>query len=246
VPALALGNPELLVERLTSYEAGYRGEFDRRVQFTFDVYYSVVKDFVSALLPSANPAFGAWVAPRGVPVSDRAALEVAVLEALGPGSGLTNLRDGSAAIVYSYGNAGRATEWGIEAGGTVEVTPQLHLGGNYTYFGYSVDEGVALVPGDLISPNTPTHKGNLKAGYTARRFDAWSAFNFTTAHEWSSGFFQGRIPPSRTIDMGFGYSLSSRIRAHVTGTNLFDLSVYHIYGGSIDRRRVLFGLTGYL
>ncbi|MDH3424705.1 MAG: TonB-dependent receptor, partial [Gemmatimonadota bacterium] len=105
VPALALGNSDLDVERLTSYEAGYRGEFDRRIQLTVDVYYSVVRDFVSALLPSANPAYGPWTAPAAVPASDRAALETAVLDALGPGSGLTNLSDGSSAIVFSYGNA---------------------------------------------------------------------------------------------------------------------------------------------
>jgi outer membrane receptor protein involved in Fe transport len=247
VPALGLGNPSLGVEHVTSYETGYRGEFHRRVQITADAYYSIVRDFVSALLPYANSAYGLWTAPAAVPQSARAGLEAAVLGALGPGSGLTRLHDaaGTTAIVYSYGNAGRATERGVELGAGFEVTPSVHLEGNYTYFGYTVDQGVPLVPGDLIVPNTPKHKGNLRASFTRSRFDVWGGANVTTAHDWSSGFFRGRIPPSQQMDAGLGYVLTSTIRLHAIVTNLFDQRTYHIYGGSIDRRRVLTGLTGY-
>ena len=245
VPALALGNPELDVEHVTSYEAGYRGEFDRRVQFTVDGFYSVVRDFVSALLPFANPAYGPWTAPEAVDPSVRGALEDAVHGALGSASGLTRLSDGTTAVVFSYGNAGRATEWGVELGAAVEVTPRVHLEGNYSFFDYEVDTGVPLVPGDLIVPNTPTHKGNLRASYTGQRFDAWAGLNFTTAHDWSSGFFQGRIPASQRVDAGLGYLINPRVRVHAIATNVFDQATYHIYGGSLDRRQVLVGLTAY-
>ncbi|MBL0171164.1 MAG: TonB-dependent receptor [Gemmatimonadaceae bacterium] len=121
---------------------------------------------------------------------------------------------------------------------------RIRVDGNYSYFGYTIDEGVPLVPGDLIAPNTPKHKGNLRASYTAGRFDAWGGVNVTSAHEWSSGFFQGRIPSSQRIDAGAGYLVRPRVRLHTIATNLFDQRTYQIYGGSIDRRRVLAGVTG--
>ena len=133
----------------------------------------------------------------------------------------------------------------MEFGAGVEVTKQVRITGNYSYFDFTVDEGVPLVPGDLIVPNTPRHKGNVRASFTASRFDAWSSASFATAHDWSSGFFRGRIPSNQRIDGGLGYLLRSKVRVHATATNLFDQRTYHIYGGSIDRRRVLAGLTGY-
>ncbi|MEQ1692073.1 MAG: TonB-dependent receptor, partial [Gemmatimonas sp.] len=199
VPALALGNSSLDVEHVNSFEVGYRRELDRRVSFTVDGYYSVVRDFVSALLPYANSAYSPWTAPASVSPSAKAALEGAVHGALGAGSGLTRLNDaaGTTAIVYSYGNAGRATEWGMEFGAAFELSKRVRITGNYSYFDFTVDEGVPLVPGDLIVPNTPRHKGNVRASFTASRFDAWSSASFATAHDWSSGFFRGRIPSNQ-------------------------------------------------
>ncbi len=248
VPALALGNPDLDVEYVTSYEVGYRGEVRERLQLSVDAYYSVVRDFVSALLPYANPALGPWTAPAAVQdPAVREALEDAVLSALGPASGLTRLNDASetTVIAYSYGNAGRATEWGVELSAAVEVTPRMHVEGNYTYFEYEVDAGVPLVPGDLIVPNTPRHKANVRIGYTGSQFDAWAGANVKTAHDWSSGFFQGRVPSSQRIDAGVGYLVLPRVRVHAVATNLLDEATYHIYGGSVDRRRILVGLTAY-
>ncbi len=247
VPALGLGNPDLGVEHITSYELGYRHAFDKRVNFTIDGFYSVVRDFVSALLPYANSAYAPWTAPASVSPAARGALERAVLGALGPGSGLTRLNDGArtSAIVFSYGNAGRATEWGVEFGGGLAVSRTVHIDANYSYFGYRVDDGVPLVPGDLIVPNTPAHKGNVRVAYTASRFDTWTRATAASAHDWSSGFFRGRIPSTGTVDAGAGFLMSQRVRVHTIATNLFDQRRYRIYGGSIDRRRVLAGVTGF-
>lgn len=247
VPALALGNRDLGVERAVSWEAGYRGELRERVQLTVDGYYSVIEDFVSALLPNANPAYGPWTAPPSVDPSIRGELEAAVLAAVGPGAGLTRLDDEqrTTATVFSYGNAGRATDWGVEIGLGLELTPRLHLDGSYTWFDYRVDEGVPLVPGDLIVPNTPEHKGALQARYTSLGLDAWARLTVKSAFDWSSGIFRGRIPASERVDAGVGYVIGERLRAHAAATNLLDEATYHIYGGSIDRRRVLVGLTAY-
>lgn len=248
VPALALGNSDLDVERVVSYEVGYRGEWSERIQLTVDGFYSVVRDFVSALLPGANSFYADWTAPETLDPSVRVQVETAVRNALGPASGLSRLDDAarSTAVVFSYGNAGRATEWGLELGASVEVSPGLRIDGTYSYFDYRVDSGVPTVPGDLIVPNTPTHKGGLQVHYVGGRLDAWSGLDFKTGHQWVSGPFRGRVSASQRIDAGAGYILGDRIRIHVTGTNIFDQSVFHIYGGSIDRRRILFGLTAYM
>ncbi len=67
VSALALGNSQLDVETVTAYELGWKGDFDR-VFVTTSVYFNQLENFVTDLLPGANPAaFPYWTAPAAVP-----------------------------------------------------------------------------------------------------------------------------------------------------------------------------------
>ncbi|GBD31952.1 Colicin I receptor [bacterium HR33] len=60
--ALALGNAELDVEKVTGWEIGYKGNFAGRGFFTIDGYLNELKNFVTDLLPASlhpgtNPLF---------------------------------------------------------------------------------------------------------------------------------------------------------------------------------------------
>lgn len=54
---LYLGNPKLITEKITGYEIGYKGVFDNRVFLTLDVYYNVLKDFITDLGPTGESIF---------------------------------------------------------------------------------------------------------------------------------------------------------------------------------------------
>ncbi|MBL0171165.1 MAG: TonB-dependent receptor [Gemmatimonadaceae bacterium] len=123
VPALALGNPTLDVEHVTSYEVGFRREIARRVNLTLDGYYSVVRDFVSALLPYANPTFGRWTAPASVDASARGAVESAVVAALGQPRALRACRTPQAPRPLSTLRKRRSGDGtGVEVGVAVELS----------------------------------------------------------------------------------------------------------------------------
>lgn len=248
IPVLAIGNPDLDVEHSTTVELGYKGQIGNRVFLTIDAYYSRFSNFVTDLLPGANPAFALWTAPSAVgsasevvesTVRDQLVASGAALAA----AGLTRLPDGSTAIVVSIGNAGDADVYGIEFGAGVQMTDELRVDANYTYFTWSVDSS-SVVPGDLVLANTPRHKANVSVWYRGYQgLDVGVSARIQEGFDWAAGIFFGPIPSSQTVDVTASYQVNPRLRIHGVATNLLDQRRYQIYGGSLIGRRALGGLT---
>ena len=73
-PVLALGNEDLVVESVRTWEVGYRGIFAGQMLLTLDYYRTRSSNLVTSLLPQVgtvlgrlNPRFGPWQAPAGLP-----------------------------------------------------------------------------------------------------------------------------------------------------------------------------------
>jgi len=66
--ALALGNSDLKVEKVTGWELGYKGSLSNKAYVTTDLYLNKLKDFVTDLLPAVNPAFPTFALTDGVNV----------------------------------------------------------------------------------------------------------------------------------------------------------------------------------
>jgi outer membrane receptor protein involved in Fe transport len=66
--ALALGNADLKVEKVTGWEFGYKGSLSNKAYVTADLYLNKLKDFVTDLLPGVNPAYPAFSLTDGVDV----------------------------------------------------------------------------------------------------------------------------------------------------------------------------------
>jgi outer membrane receptor for ferrienterochelin and colicins len=56
-PVLALGNSDLKVETVLGWELGYKGSVSNSLYFSADFYINELENFVTDLLPGANPAF---------------------------------------------------------------------------------------------------------------------------------------------------------------------------------------------
>jgi iron complex outermembrane receptor protein len=67
-PALALGNSDLKVEKVTGWEFGYKGSLSSKAYVTADFYLNKLKDFVTDLLPGVNPAYPTFSLTNGVNV----------------------------------------------------------------------------------------------------------------------------------------------------------------------------------
>jgi iron complex outermembrane receptor protein len=66
--ALALGNANLEVEKVTGWELGYKGNLSDKAYVTLDGYINELRDFVTDLLPGVNPAYPSFALTDGVDV----------------------------------------------------------------------------------------------------------------------------------------------------------------------------------
>jgi len=247
VPVVARGNRNLQVETTLGFEAGYRGDLSDKVYLTVDAYLNRIRNFVTDLLPGVNAtSFPYWTAPSAVPAAFRPALVDAVrtnLQASSPTAsrGLTR-ENGNTAIVVSYANAGKVTQYGIEAGMGWQLTRSLRTDGTLTLFDYSVDLS-QVAAGDSLLPNTPSAKGTLSLSYAERALSAATSLRVVKGYSWAAGVYAGYIEPNVSLDANVGYDLSNNLKFFLNGTNVFDNRKFSIYGGSVNGRRILGGVT---
>src|SRR5262249_5711132 len=140
VPVEAMGNRDLKVETTLGLEAGYRGDLSNKVYFTLDAYLNRIRDFVTDLLPVSAisiKSYPYWTAPSSLSAATRTALVAAVKTNLTAssafaGANLTRDTQGNTVIGLSYANAGKVTQYGIEAGLGWQITRSLRTDGTLT------------------------------------------------------------------------------------------------------------------
>jgi len=237
-----LGNPNLVPQTVLSYEAGYNGQFGRRVFFTLDAYDAHIENFTTAALAGVNSAYAPWTAPNQVLPADRPVVESAVRSTLPVAArGLTRLANDSTAIVQSYANLGTVDEWGVELGSSVSLTRSLTFSASYTWYDFVVRQKVV---GDTLVPNTPQHKGALALEYTGRQgltlgVDA----RIVARYSWVSGVWRGDVPASQTVNVKAGCRINPHLRVYANATNVLNQQRFQMFGGSVIGRRVLAGMT---
>lgn len=238
-PALARGNDDLDVEKVTGYEIGYKGIINDNFLLTADLYYNRLTNFVTDLLPGINPAYPNYEIPDEISSSRRVIVERFMDENISPG--FTTLPDGSHALVVSYANAGEVDEWGFEFSATYRFLSNAFISGNYSFFDFKVNDNAL---GDMLEPNTPKHKLNLGLNYkNAEGLDLNINLRYVDKFEWASGVFQGQVPSYVTLNCATGYKIDTDIRLGLTVTNLLNNEHYELFGGSINGRRALAAIT---
>lgn len=269
---MALGNDSLRVEQVTGWELGYKGNFSNKGYLTIDGYINQLKNFVTDLLPGVNPAFPSYGLTATVNVQNKLdSLDTRITQLLGAGAisaaqataikaNIAALRAGYVSLagglgpllatvssggtragVFSYTNAGKVTERGVEVGVGYYLTNEIKLEGSYTFFDFDVQQAQA---GDSLLPNTPKHKGTFTASYRgAQGLDASVSGRIVDAFSWAAGAYAGPIPSSEIVDLNLGYRVNNYVRLFAVGTNVLDQKRFGIYGGSVNGRRVLGGVS---
>jgi outer membrane receptor protein involved in Fe transport len=274
-PALALGNADLKVEKVTGWEFGYKGSPSNKAYVSVDLYLNKLKDFVTDLLPGVNPAFPSFALTEGVDVpAELTAIDqrIQALQAQGAltpqqaaqlrapiplllggygqlqagtqlqgANALATLPDGSRAIVLSYTNAGDVTERGMELGVGYQFTPEIRGDASFTGFDFTVNSQAL---GDQLLPNTPSKKATFSLSYAGQQgIDADVTVRLVDGYQWAAGIFQGYVPSSEFVNVSAGYRFNNYVRVFATATNVFDEQRFQLYGGSVNGRRVLGGVT---
>jgi iron complex outermembrane receptor protein len=240
---LAVGNRDLDLERIKTWEIGYKGLVGGRGLVTVDYYRATSRNFVTDLLPQLGTAlgrintnFGPWQAPPGLPAE-----AADLIRRLAPPT-LSNNVDGSTIIAAaSYSNFGAVTTEGIDVGVTSYLARGWRSSLAYSWFDFEIQDEL---PGfaSLLLPNSPEHKASAGLAYERPRFGASLDARWVEAFRWGVGSFVGTVESYTTVDLSAHYDLSDNIVAELNVANLLDNGHWESFGGDILRRRLLAGL----
>lgn len=242
IPILAVGNENLQVEQITSYEIGYSGIYAGKLYVTADYYRNDVHNFVTDLLGGVNPAFGPYRPPAGVQ-PQVANLILATLAGIPQLARLipamTNLPTGQPAFVLSYTNAGEVETEGAEIAINLYLTENWLLDANYSWFDFEVTEQTAV--GDVLLPNAPETKFNAGISYRTPTWDVGLKYRWVDGFDWAAGIFVGPVPSYDVLNLNGSYRFGD-FTFGVNISNLTDNEHWESFGGDILQRRAL----GYL
>lgn len=184
--------PKLQVEKIQTFELGYKAQIGKRVYLDASAYYNNSDNFLSPAVNVAtdrgdlvdhdnNPATPNIQRYRGYAIR-RGAEEIGNITAVTP------LPDGSrgADLVLTYVNFGQVATYGFDLGLNVSIIEGLTGVLNYSYFGFDLDESDPKNDGNRngkvdandLAINTPDHKIGVglnfsKGGFFASAFGRW-------------------------------------------------------------------------
>jgi len=230
-PVYARGNKNLSVEKIDGYEIGYKGIFlENKAFISLDAYYNKATNFVTDLLPGVNPDY-AFNPPPGFPAG---------LSEVARSNGIY-YANGRPQVVYSYTNAGKVDERGVELGLVYYVNDEIHLDGAWTWYDFEVKEQQL---GDILLPNAPKHKFSFGVTYKNKSgFDASLMGRNVQPFRWAAGVFQGQIEPYTLLSLSAGWQATQQVHIGGAVSNLLDHKVYQIFGGSVIGRQAIGNLT---
>jgi outer membrane receptor for ferrienterochelin and colicins len=236
IPILALGNGNLEVEEITSYEVGYNGIFGSQLFLTLDYYQSEVENFVTDLLPGVNPAFPGYTAPSFLPAPVAAQVVGTLRGGLGPNfAGLTTI-NGQPTLVLSYANSGVVDTQGIDVGLNYYITNRWVADFSYSWFDFEVK---AQNERDQLLPNAPENKFNTGLAYNGDRFSASAKYRWVDEFPWAAGVFVGNVPSYSVVDLGFLFKLNQSWAIGLDVSNALDDEHFESFGGDLLNRRAL-------
>ncbi len=238
VPVLALGNEQLEVEEITSYEVGYSGIVDGKFLVNLTYYQSELENFVTELLPLVNPAYSPYRPPAELSPAQQAAVLAALQAALPPDLYAVMSNDPSGSPLFaarSYTNFGKVDAEGAELGFSY-FFEDWELFVNYSWFDYTIKEQLA---GSELYPNSPENR--VSAGFTFTRptFDVSVRGRWVDSFVWSAGLFTGEVPSYEVVDLNANYRFAERWQLGLYVSNAIDNDHFETFGGDMLRRRAI-------
>jgi iron complex outermembrane receptor protein len=240
IPILALGNENLRVEEITSYEIGYSGLIARKLIFNINYYRSQLKNFVTDMLPFVNPDYGPYTPPSNLPPEIQNAILGTLEQNLPPDlfAFMSNSLEDRSAIfaVVSCTNAGKVNTQGVELGLKYFFNKYLTADFNYTWFDFAVREELIEDP---ILPNAPEHRFNFGVTYASDRIDVSMQYRWVDDFPWGAGIFSGHVHSYALVDFIANYHFKKGFSLGFNISNLLNNKHYEIFGGDILRRNIV-------
>lgn len=249
IPILALGNDDLEVEEIETWEIGYSGVLGGRALLTAEYYNSSAKNFISDLLPNVSAAgrlnsdFQFYRPPAELNPMAQAILlqQLQGLVAMNPSlAALSNNFDGSPILAaLTYTNFGEVDTEGVDVGLQWHVSRPWRLDLSYSWFDFEIVDPAAGPLRDQLKANAPENSFSAGILYTADRWDAGLNFRWVDDFEWQAGVFDGEVPSYELLDLTANFRATDSISLGVNVSNLTDEEHWQAFGGDILERRAL-------
>ncbi|HEY6829484.1 MAG TPA: TonB-dependent receptor [Gemmatimonadaceae bacterium] len=234
-------------------ELGYKGTIGSRVAVTADGWRQVRHDFTFFSVVTPNVFFdrtslqtyltGAFSA-AGVPNAATTAATFAQafaslpLGTVQPDSKAVGAND----IVLSYRNFARVSNWGIDLGQEVVITPLLSAAATYSFLNKNLFTSGEL-QGDEVALNAPRHKGSLALRFhdDVRAFGAELRGRHVSAFPVHAGVYNRDVATYNLLDATTTWRprWTPGLTWGVTATNLLNHSHYEFAGGAALGRLVV-------
>jgi iron complex outermembrane receptor protein len=249
VPFLAVGNENLDVEKIQTWELGYSGILGQRTFLTADLFYNKVKGFVRTGVPNigptgrVNPDFGPYMAPSALPPELAAALEATLQAALTDFlyPFLSNPTANEPLLAFiTLANVGRLESRGLELSLDHAFDDNWTMDVNYTWLDFDYQEEL---PGSPLGFNSPEHRLSLGVSYVGDRLAASASYRWVDSYRFTEAVVNGVIESYGVTNLVVNYGLSDAFEIGLNVSNLLDDRHYEVFTGDILERRALVNLT---
>lgn len=250
IPILALGNANLEVEEIETWEVGYTGVLGGRALLTVDYYDSTAENFISDLLQAVgpdgtrlNPDFPFYQPPSNLPGPVQTAL-LQTLQGLAAQNSLigflSNDPDGNPILgLATYTNFGEVDTQGIDLGLQWHVSRPWTFNVNYSWFDFDIVQAPSEELEGQLQPNAPEHSFSTGLLYAQDRWDVGVNFRWVEEFEWQAGVFEGTVPSYELVDLTANFRATDNVSFGVNVSNLLDEEHYQAFGGDVLERRAL-------
>jgi len=248
IPILALGNANLDVEKIKTWELGYTGVLGGNVLLTAEYYNSNSKNFISDLLPNLGAAgrlnddFQSYSPPEDLPEPVRVAL-LQTLQGLAAGNPLlaflSNNFDGAPILALAtYTNFGEVDTQGVDLGLQWHISRPWTAQLNYSWFDFNIVDSGGL-PEDQLQPNAPENSVSLGLSYVVDQWDAALNYRWVDEFNWVVGVFDGVVESYNLVDLVANYRVTDSVKLGLNVSNLLDEQHWEAFGGDLLGRRAL-------
>ncbi len=250
---LALGNKDLELEEVKTFEIGYSGILGGKAFLTVDYYNSENTNFITDLLPQLGTSLGRinnnflfYRPPAALPAPAAQALLAAIFQAIQLNpllAVLSNNLDGTPILAAaSYTNFGDVDTQGADLGLNYYFGDGWNFSFSYSWFDFDIQSADPTLR-NILLPNSPETKGSVGVVYTADRWDGSASARWSDGFRWAVGPFQGDVDSYTTVDLVGNYVVNDAIKLGLNVANLFDDEHWESFGGDLLGRRALGSVT---
>ncbi|SET92535.1 TonB-dependent receptor [Hymenobacter actinosclerus] len=231
-PGAEIDLATLKLERLSSYEVGYKGALTEQLAFDVNYYRNYYNDFIGAVRFIGNRDGSRPTTAQLMTEATRVAPESPFQEATSPTRVLQ---------VWTNANQQVSTQ-GAAVGLTYAFAPFLKVAANYTL---NVQDRFEVQDADFQTYfNTPKHKYNVGASGTALTHLSYALnYRWAQGHEYGTPFAVGQLADYSVTDAYLGYNfVKTGLTLQGGGSNIFNANNIQVYGGPQIGRLLYLGL----